>query len=157
MIGMPRWVLGVASFALGNVACELEHSCTDIGCESGVSVSVTSESGAWRAGEYQLQLTLDDETAACDFALPDDQPVAGSAASIECGHGVRLELRMLSGGEVGELYLGVRAQPKTLKVELSRDGAMVLDESQTLTYQRQQPNAGCEPICHRALAAFSAD
>ena len=145
----------MASLALSNAACELGHSCTDIGCQSGVSVSVITKSGEWQDGHYRVALSLDDRTVACTFTLPDRLPAPGSRSSLDCGDSVHGELSSGAEGSV-TLHLAL-PDPNTLQIDLSRDGSRVLSESPLLSYRENQPNPGCVPICRNATVHLTID
>ena len=145
------WVWGGGLLlALGVVGCDIGQSCTDIGCESGVTVDLSPKTESWQAGQYELRLDLDDKHTTCSFEAPED------LVSQVCKGDFLINLT----GRIDHIELRARTDswtPKTVHVELSRDGASVLDESQTLKYAENQPNEGCAPICHRAAAAFVVD
>jgi hypothetical protein len=147
MDGLARWIAGVGSLALTSAGCIGEHSCTDIGCQSGVTASVKPSSGAWQKGEYTFQLLLDAEQETCSFRVPEDLPQAGSTSVIDCSRGTKTQLLLAVSGP---FRLTLTSQPKTWQVELSRDGAPILRDSRTLMYEKSQPNEGCGPICHNA-------
>jgi hypothetical protein len=128
-----------------------EHTCTDIGCESGVFVQVTPKSGRWQSGRYLLRVTLDDKQVTCDFAIASDAASADSPIPVNCGKSVRGALS----GPADALELSSNSQPKTLRIDLSRDDASVLSEQRTLAYTETQPNAGCVPICRNATVSFT--
>jgi hypothetical protein len=130
--------------ALGSAGCIVEHSCTDIGCQSGVTANLTPSSGAWQKGEYTLQLMLDDEQESCSFRIPEDLP---STSIIDCARGSQTQLSLALSGP---LRLRVTSQPKTWQLALLRDGAPILTDMRTLVYKKSQPNEGCAPICHNA-------
>ena len=157
MVGSSRWVVVVAFLALSNAACEVGHSCTDIGCESGVSVSVAPKSGAWRDGHYLLALSLDDKSVTCSFTVPDDLPAKGSLSlsSLDCGHAPHVQLT--SAAADGAMLRLALPDPNTLKIDLSRDDSAILSESPRLHYAENQPNPGCAPTCRNATVDFTAD
>jgi hypothetical protein len=132
-----RWVGGVALIALAGAGCE--HSCTDIGCGSGVSATLTRESGSWEEGEYTLDLAIDGRDEQCVLQLPDD---AGRSAS--CGGGVRVELATTT------MRVLVADAPKALSITLSRDGGELLSDSPTLTYGESEPNGPDCGVCRSA-------
>jgi hypothetical protein len=155
MVGSSWWTVGVTFLALSNAACGIGHSCTDSGCQSGISVSVVPKSGVWQDGHYLLALALDDKTATCSFAVPDDLPAQGSPSSLDCGRAVHVELS--SGPEDGVALHLALPDPDTLKINLSRDDSVILNESPMLHYRENQPNPGCVPICRNATVDFTTD
>ena len=87
---MDRWrlgVVGIAAFVLNGTACEIGHSCTDIGCGSHVSATLTPQSGTWQEGRYTLVVTMDGRKQECTLQIPNDSPTGYES----CGGGVRLE------------------------------------------------------------------
>ena len=128
------------ALACGGVACDWSHSCTDIGCGSGLNLSVRRAAGTWANGDYVLRAGIE----RCSFSVPRDLPAVGSIARPNCG-GTSVLL-----GNSG-LELSLNTAPKTLAVDLTLDGALILSESSTPSYVESQPNGpDCGPICRQA-------
>lgn len=162
------WLLVAACASLNGAACELEHSCTEIGCADNVSVRVGPLDQPWPEGDYQLEVALDDLSGSCAFSLPDDLPARGSVTSISCLEGVELGIQQLyecssrrEGDAVSqsceplagryELTLSAYATPEQLSLTLSRDGTQLLSEERELSYATTRPNGPeCSPECRQA-------
>lgn len=159
MARLGHWVVGVAALLLNGTACDLGHSCTEIGCASGVSVTLAQGSGAWSEGEYALEVMLDDEKAPCAFAVPGDVPAPGSSTDLDCGTGIMAQLvSRSSAANDFEVQLDAYSTPKTLTVELSHDGAEILSTSPPLHYTESQPNGpDCEPVCRNAQVELTVE
>jgi hypothetical protein len=141
---MERWrlgVVGIVAFALNGTACGIGHSCTDIGCGSGVLATLTPQSGTWQEGQYTLDLTIDGRKQECTWRIPSDSPTGYAS----CGAGVRVELT--SNVDDFALRVLVGSTPKALGLSLSRDGTVILAESPTLTYQESHPNGPDCGVC----------
>ena len=160
---------------LNGAACELGHSCTEVGCADSVSLRVTSPNQPWPDGVYQLEVALDDVTGGCAFTLPDDLPVSGSVTSIPCLEGAELGIQQRyecttrrEGDAVSqscapvpdryELTLSAYATPEQLTLSLARDGTRILDETRELTYATTRPNGpDCSPECRQADVELTLD
>ena len=131
-----RSMMAIA-LALGGVACDYGHSCTDIGCESGLTLSVQLASGDWVDGDYVLGAG----TASCSFSIPRDLPTGSSETGLDCNGG---------SGWLGpsDLQVLLTTTPKVLAIELERDGAAILEEESTPSYTEYKPNGpDCGPSC----------
>jgi hypothetical protein len=139
MVGYKRRLIVAAGLVFSSVACDWSHSCTDIGCASGLTVNVRPASGTWADGDYELSAGAEQ----CTFSIPRDVPSVGSG-TLDC-------YRRTSGG-VGPsgLQLTFEGTPETLAVVLTRDGTAILDETSTPSYAESQPNGpDCGPHCRQ--------
>lgn len=146
-------------------AC-LGQSCTLVGCENQLLVRVTPEQ-AWKEGTYELQLTRDDLTTNCSFALPDDLPGQGRVKPLDCGSDAAVDVQQLltctsmtsKDGNSGsgscvpvpdryQLTLELAGNPRQVTLTLARDGEAVLDDSRAPHYSRAYPNGSeCDDGC----------
>lgn len=139
MVGYKRRLVLAAGLVFSSVACDLSHSCTDIGCASGLTLSLRLASGSWADGDYELSAGAEH----CTFSIPRDVPAVGSGT---------LDCYRRTSGEVGPSGLQLRFEgtPETLAVALTRDGAPLFDESSTPSYAESQPNGpDCGPHCRQ--------
>jgi hypothetical protein len=158
-----RWVVVVAGALVNGVACNVAHSCTDVGCVSGVHVRVAPEGNVWPAGNYAVALSLDGETSACSFSIPEDLPARGAVATLSCGYLSQLaacrEIR--EGGAVihecepldgqYELNIAAAGEHSSLALTLAHDGSVVLDHTEDPVYTVTSPNGPeCSPHCRNA-------
>jgi hypothetical protein len=140
MIQSGRWVILAMALGFGGVACDFGHSCTDIGCESGLSLDVRLASGSWADGDYVLSAG----TTNCSFSIPRD---VGSSR-LDC-NGARGSL----GPSGFQVFL--TSTPKMLAIELERDGAAILEEESTPSYTDNMPNGpDCGPACRQGSVDF---
>lgn len=151
---MDRWrlgVVGIAAFALNGTACGIDigHSCTDIGCGSGVSARLTPQSGSWQEGQYTLDLTIDERKQECTWRIPNDPPTN----YVSCGGGVSVEIP--SDADDSVLRVRVGSTPKALGLSLSRDGIVILAESPALTYEESHPNGPDCGVCRSTRVDFT--
>ncbi len=163
-----RTLLLSGGLAFAASAC-IGQTCTLIGCSSAAYVNI-GRAGAWQAGSYALDLSMDDEQRHCDFAVPDDLPPAGLLVPLDCGAGVSALLGQRSkctsttssdgNSSSGsctpipdeyELTLELMGNPKTVSITLSRDGSTVLSDSRKPKYERDYPNGpDCDQGCSQA-------
>ena len=145
MIGRGRLlVLGMALVVTG-VACDGSRSCTDVGCESGLTLNVRLASGSWADGDY----VLDAGAERCSFRIPRDLPIVGATTTPICRGGTRVLL-----GTSG-LQLALASTPKTFAIALSRDGSSILSEDATPNYDESTPNGpDCGPVCRQGHVAL---
>lgn len=127
-----------------------ERSCTDIGC-TGLTVSIRPAASAWRPGEYQLELTLDDGTRTCGFVMPDDLSGGHSSKKLDCGSRVVSQL-----GEQ-ELFVTFSRDPERLGLRLLRDGDVVVSSDGAPPYQKFEPNGPDCGVCRQANMKFTAE
>lgn len=160
----------LAGLVLNGAACELGHSCTDIGCGNGVAMVVHPESHTWREGTYTVEIALDDDLRSCRFSVPEDLPATGATSSFECGLLEQLaecnEVR--NGDAVSQscelvpgayrLVLNTYGEPANLGVSVARDGDTLLSHEQTLRYTESRPNGPeCGPVCRWASVELTFD
>jgi hypothetical protein len=138
----------VAALAAGltSLGCDDPwHSCTDIGCTSGVSIAVAPKGSSFVDGDYELELTLDERKVTCNFGVSDD-----ARALVACGNGVRLSVSR------EEISISIEGAPQAVTTRLSLEGAPLVNDRRMPEYKRIQPNEGCEPICDNATVELSA-
>lgn len=123
------------------------QSCTLIGCADGFSVTVAS-TGTWKAGTYVVTVVADGVTTTCSAAFP----LTGAAAQCT-GSGVVVGLSgsALPAEQQSIANVALSSTPKSVKVEIARDGAPLGSQTFTPTYKTTQPNGPkCEPTCTQA-------
>lgn len=148
MAGRIGWkVIGLLGVAVVAGGCEDDTGkvCTDIGCVSGVNLSLAPKEASWEDGDYELRLELDGRTRSCSFTI------GGTGDSgVFCGTDLRVSLSLGSDQQVKQVLVNLTGEPKTLGVRLARGDTVVLSDSRAPDYERVQPNEGCEPICQQA-------
>jgi hypothetical protein len=158
----------------GNSACTITtRSCTEVGCENGATVDLTSPNGAWTPGTYELDLVVDGASASCALAVP-AAPSPTSAIEASCTSQIGLtflaETQCYSlpsdGSVVGEgcspvpgqfhQLLSLPGTPARVALALSRDGKALFDKTLDLSYQDFYPNGPqCGGACREASATVS--
>ncbi len=158
MVGFARWqAAGALALGIVSASCGYGHSCTDIGCEDSLSVTIASRSGEWRSGDYELMMEFDDREESCTFNVPEDL-VDPRSVTFDCSSR-RMSPRLTSTPE-GRFELSFAlsgAAPQNVTTQLSRDGSSTLNDSQPVSYQTLQPNEDCGPICKRGQLELEAD
>jgi hypothetical protein len=152
MDGPKWWTIVAAALACNGAACnvgsdgsdDLGKACTAIGCgQNAMLVTLVSSSGIWAEGGYRLSVTLDGQQQTCDFSVPAHLPSGIGVTSLDCG-GSDFEAGL---GEYG-VSLQFSTKPKTLGLELARDGTVLLNDRREPTYEESRPNGPyCEPVC----------
>lgn len=143
-MGGRSLLLGMALVVTG-VACDSSQSCTDIGCESSLTLDVRLASGSWTDGDYVLGAGAE----RCSFSVPRDLPKVGATTTPICSAGTRVLL-----GASG-LQLALASTPKTFAIALSRDGSSILSEDATPNYDESTPNGpDCGPVCRQGHVAL---
>jgi hypothetical protein len=131
------------------------HACTEIGCADGLDVDFQTASGTWPAGSYQIDLTADGATITCTTTLPFASATnpAGSCTSADVIMGLSGSAQPAAQHAISGLHFNTT--PKSVKVTISRDGAMVASGDFTPAYETSMPNGpDCEPTCTNAGATL---
>jgi hypothetical protein len=148
---------------------ELSHSCTDIGCNDGASITLRTDDWRWREGVHEIDFTFGGQTRMCSLRVPEDIPEErGRSVDLLCSMGFSalliprtrcMEVRTAdaisqSCEEVpGQSYVsaGLQGVVASLRVEVRRDGATIFDRTVSPEYRQERPNGpDCEPICQLA-------
>jgi hypothetical protein len=130
--------------------------CTAIGCQSGYSVEVSPSSG-WAAGDYRIELDIDDRAVACEGSIP---LKACNVPSFSCdAAGVSLGESgcALPATEQGLASIRFDGFPLALSMRVLRmpEGELANAEL-TPVYTLGQPNGpGCDPVCCSASDAIT--
>ena len=167
-----RW-FALVSLVSPSSCSALGHGCTAIGCADGASLTFRSADGTWPDGSYVLMVTKAGTAHACALELPRDLPERGFVAEVPCDppldfpgatlhqdstcserrteDAIRQSCTPIPGQYT--LDVGVSDTPAELRVSVTRDESVLLEQSVTLSYTESRPNGeGCEPVCRRASA-----
>ena len=131
----------------------MPRACTQIGCDSGLTVRFSQP--LREAGSYTVTLELDGERFSCHSTLPfascsGENPCSSSKLILEQS-GCALPP---SAHEIVGLRITSTAKKVSLWIE--RDGSEIASQSFSPTYIRSAPNGeGCEPICEQASATLT--
>lgn len=141
----------VAMLSMATSVYAQSTACTEIGCQSGVTVQVPQV--RFRSdGNYQYSIQLDKKKPIiCKGSLPlrpcDEKAIhcSGSGVSI-MEEGCALPM--------GEQHFGdihISKQPKSLRIIVKKDGKMIGDQTWKPSYSTAQPNGTqCKPSCRQA-------
>lgn len=140
----------VAMAALFGCDGPSSRSCTEIGCQDGLLVSV-APAEAWPHGSYRFVVVHDGTTTICTGALP--LPACETRALSCDGEGVEIVesgcALEASQHAFGDIRLS--STPASITVTVERDGQPIASQSWTPEYKTLQPNGpGCEPTCTSA-------
>jgi hypothetical protein len=164
LLSIPVAALAIAA------SCKNGIACTEIGCGSGLTVSV--ESGEeWPAGAYSLDATLDGAKHHCEVRIPaESDPVScesqGALIALErAGFCPEEEVHGDDSRSQGPctpipghyvLRLSAFEGPKKLQLVLERDDVVLIDESRVLEYEDVYPNGpDCDGHCRQANVSLS--
>jgi hypothetical protein len=122
-------------------------ACTEMGCIDGLTVSF--DPPLTGKGTYTFDVTVEGTAYSCDATIP----LEGASTVCDTGGVVSI---FLSGTELDPSEqslpgLHVEGTPKSVQIQVQRDGAPVADADLSPKYQVVQPNGpDCEPTCHSA-------
>jgi hypothetical protein len=162
---MRGWSLVGAALAVAGLAAACETKvCTLRGCQDQLHATITSGDGSIPPGMHLVEVTADGATLSCTFQVPSG---AGTAAAqcpsglqvlvgqrsdctdIDTGSARVLECRPIPGSFFEDIT--VIGQPRVVRVRVIVEGAVVLDRTESPTYEEALPNGpGCDPTCHQA-------
>lgn len=151
--------------------CSQNRACTEIGCLDSASLRLQTADNHWEDGDYELTVVVGDTSTACSFSLPDDFPSTGSPQPLTCDASIGYEVPVLSQvhtctetqtddavsqsctpvADEYTLEIGLPGTPSSVEIQLERDGATLVDDTQALSYKETRPNGpGCGPVCRQA-------
>lgn len=153
MARILRWLGGL--LVVSCAACEtLTTSCTEIGCVNGFTVAL--QRTAWPAGSYSVLVQLDGTTQVlCIATLPFATTSSGGTCNAQ---NVRLGTsgQMLPAAQQGLTDVHIDGTPKTVRIEVKRDGQVELSADLTPSYLTSTPNGPkCDPVCTQASAQLA--
>ena len=121
------------------------HACTEIGCTSGVTFELGAQSALFELDQpVQVRACIES-----DCTVDTVTATTGGSGFFSSTQG-HFELDLMNDRLI---YRTQNAQigegPKTVSLELTREGTAVLDEARAnVIFDRLQPNGpGCEPVC----------
>lgn len=130
------------------------QACTEIGCGSAFSVAF-QHAGAWKAGSYTVDVTLDGVKSTCAATLP-----LSCSAPAPCPTGSKIILGLSgcaldpSQHSLSGVDFEQGAAPSSVEIAVSLDGALLAKDTFTPTYTKSRPNGeGCDPECNSAPSA----
>ncbi|TVQ87237.1 MAG: hypothetical protein EA397_18130 [Deltaproteobacteria bacterium] len=145
----------LALVALWSVACSGLSGgqvCTQIGCESGLTVEIEGIE-SWPAGDYVVRASVDGESVQCEGSIPLNPCDQGY--TFTCSDGVArisesgCDLPEREHGLSHVHFLADAAREVSLRIE--RDGELLGEQTFEPSYETFQPNGPeCEPTCRQA-------
>lgn len=139
-------ILASALIALPAVAasCDgLGTACTEIGCDDGITLTVTSASGL-TAGVYSISIAISGqgESASCTVTVNSAAQVTDTTCD-------------LVDNTASSFTVVLHTAPETLTLTLDRDGTELGKQDFMPAYKAFQPNGpDCEPTCFQADASM---
>ena len=169
----PWGHLIVAMLALASLDCT--KVCTAIGCSHQLSAKLTTATGAWIDGAYEISVRADDQAAeTCKFRIPEQLPDApGKGDFLSCGNGVRFNIVSQAQCQQAcnanacwqsctpipgkfDARLVITGTPARIELTLVRDGQAILEEKLEPAYQDVYPNGDeCGGACRQASLDFT--
>ena len=157
--------LGLLALAALLLGCDAEQKCEPIGCQSGVW-AVAEPNGAWKEGNYQLEVTQDGETDDCAFSLPQALPTANVTVNLDCGKSLRAWLAATSSctdctiDDPFQLGVFIDGLPNDLSIKLTYADAVVLTDTRAVEYEDVFPRGkecsnGCTQSKYQLAVRFS--
>lgn len=137
-------ILTSALIALPAVAASCDGvgtACTEIGCDDGITLTVTSASGL-TAGVYSISVSGTGESTSCSITIDSGAQVTDTTCD-------------LVDNTASSFTVVLHSAPEALTVTIDRDGTELGKEDLTPSYTTVQPNGpDCEPTCHQADASM---
>jgi hypothetical protein len=140
-------------------------SCTEMGCGDALALTLRTDDNTWPVGQYSFEISLGDQSYTCAVDIPDDLPDnpggncepqlnASFRAETECTERRTKDAVSQSCTPIADhwlLEIHQSGTPKTLRVKVTRDGSIILEKDQELTYKETRPNGlDCEPVCKQS-------
>lgn len=148
----PAWALMPAPGA--------GKACTEMGCSSGVHVSIP-DALLTGAGDYTFEITATGDgvqKAQCKGRLP----FSGCNGQITCEGDLQVMIDEIGcmlpsdAQSFGNIHIS-DTSAKSVEIKISRDGTPLVSSVKTLSYKTLQPNGqGCEPVCRQAVIGVEA-
>ncbi len=158
--------LGVGALCAGFACVPGGPWCTEIGCASGLFVTIATSDGTFPAGEHTVEVLLDDRTQRCTFTVLQDG--GDISPSVRCDPDILVQIAPKTNcvetrtatsvrrncTPIDGLFiekLSIRHTPTFVRVVQRLGDVVLLDARLAPTYQMTQPNGPmCEPVCRQA-------
>ena len=130
---------------------------------------IDTPDGTWRDGSYTLTIDVSGQAYRCNFEIPTNLPPAGGgnhvaceppadvvigAAAVFCSATRAPDAVSDACSTVPDRYTltaTLQETPADVSAVLSRDGAELLNTTQSIAYKTVRPNGPrCEPVCRRS-------
>lgn len=159
------WACGVLVAAMGASGC-VGESCTLIGCMEQAAVTLSTSTGEWQLGSYELTLTYANGPHRCQFTVTEPVDGASGISPVECTPALDVSFSqrqtcvpLETGNGVTctrvprqfDLTVTIRGTPAEAHVQLHRDTVAIVDEPLVFNYTSTMPNGPeCGPTCRQA-------
>ena len=162
---MVHRVLAALVLILSLGACSKEQGgpvdpggkmCTQIGCVDGLRLGL-EKAGAWAAGAYTFAFVLDGAAVTCTGSLPLKACDAGPSLTCDVADRVMIGESgcALPPDQHGWSDIQFAADPKEIKLTISRDGQALQTAELRPEYVESRPNGpDCGPVCRSASATL---
>jgi hypothetical protein len=130
-------------------------ACTELGCESGLTLPLVWGKDTLTSSKYTFELTVDGKKGKCEVVWP-----YKSCAEVrvpKCSGDVAFTLETKCTGEAkstSDMVIGpirLAATPAAATLKIWREKVMWHQQDLTLSYADARPNGpGCEPVCKQA-------
>jgi hypothetical protein len=165
--------LGAMSVVLA-ASCDrwLPHSCTEVGCVSGVSVTIRPKTGLFFPGTHEVDVAADGGVVHCSLELSSSLPVNAAVTAVcnnpsvfilvsvrtSCTETTTDTARSLSCVPIpGQFQEVVRIQgtPGSLRITQRASDRTVVDREVVPIYRDTRPNGpDCDPLCRQATSEW---
>lgn len=128
-------------------------ACGDLGCSSGIYLSLVAEANVFDAGQYDVTFVIDGEVESCQFALSNGEPCGLDPVCVvdsRCD-GPQIQFNFVIMPHTIGFVVGPEGE--SIEVDVERDGRPLLSQTLVPSYEDYAPNGtDCEPICRVAEA-----
>lgn len=140
--------LGAGAVGCGAPPIPLNQTCPEITCMEAFAVEL-ERAGDWDAGQYELEVALEDEVLTCDLTLPPPCDADPPCAALE-----DLVVETSACDDPPALFrVGVAqgSEPEAVRVTVRFEDASLASRTFTPEYELSQPGGmGCLPFCSSA-------
>lgn len=147
MTSIPNAVrAGAALLMLTGCPADTGLDCTEIGCVSGTTLTLTAAGGALALGDYEVRLTSDEGAAeSCTFSVID--ACAGGDRCVDADEACNAWYTVGSGSS-DSVMITYGELTGELAVEVWLDGELAVDETADPETVTSTPNGEeCPPVC----------
>lgn len=134
-----------------NEVCAVADGCSEIGCTSGLMLSLEAAGAALPVGMYGLATEADGVEDTCTFTIADDPEQCALPPCVTDSSCNAIYLLEVSPQRI-DLAFGIVA---SLAITVTRDAVEVAQDSFEPAYDAHAPNGpGCAPVCAQATAVL---
>lgn len=142
-----------------------QFDCTEIGCDDGLSLSLSTHDDVRVAGQYVLELDFDDKSYVCTIDIPITcEPAMDGFVSANYDSAPKECSEEIDDENVSDfcapwpINIFKRGTPGTLDVRVICDGVQIFESSQEPVYHEERPNGPhCGPVCKTTRVELTMD